>query len=321
MSIVGAPVAQAIPREIVGAISAIFTGGAGPSGQYIDSAMEAAGLDSAAYTGNKAVRVRDGLSARPPQRGWTMLDELVHVLRDHGYFDPRPLPGDMVRLQSAIGMFGGRLTDGGHMTWGTSVGDAIGQPMEGRPTVSAPRMTLTIPEAAPPPPLAQPADPTIPSHERLLWLLERVPQSFSALVQRRRQGHTALTLADEYDLQDATETALRLLYDDIRPEERNPSYAGRSSTQDFLLYEVKTMVEIKVTRPGRGNVAIRDEIVIDSEIYRAHPDVERMVFVVYDIAATIRNPSGFEQALSTPIDGYARDTLVVPWPYPVAPGT
>ena len=77
------------------------------------------------------------------------------------------------------------------------------------------------------------------------------------------------------------------------------------------------MVEIKVTRPGRGNVRIREEIDIDSMAYLRHPDVNRMVFVVFDIAATITNPQGFEHDLSTSINGHARDTLVVPWPFPV----
>ena len=42
-----------------------------------------------------------------------------------------------------------------------------------------------------------------------------------------------------------------------------------------------------------------------------------MVFVVFDIAATITNPQGFEHDLSTSINGHERDTLVVPWPFPV----
>ena len=33
--------------------------------------------------------------------------------------------------------------------------------------------------------------------------------------------------------------------------------------------------------------------------------------------ATISNPAGFQRDLSEPFNGVPRDTLVVPWPYPV----
>lgn len=122
-------------------------------------------------------------------------------------------------------------------------------------------------------------------------------------------------MANEYDLQDAVEFALRLVYDDVRPEERGPSVAGGSTTPDFLLPEVQTAVEVKVTKPGRRNNQIRDEILVDSTTYLAHPQVNRLVFVVYDLAGTIDNPPGFERDLGEPINGHLRDTLVVEWPH------
>lgn len=317
MSIEGAPINLPVPREIVGGISAVFNGGDGPSAQHIDSAMDLSGIDPTKFTGNKSVRVRGALTEPPAKNSWALLDELIHITRDQGYFGSPPLPRALVQLQAAIALHGGNLTDDGFLTWGTPVGDAIRPALVDQPAVEPPRASLTSPTAGPPP-LASRADLTTPAHERLLWLLRRVPQSFTPLVARRRSGHDPLKLRDEYDLQDATEVALRLLYNDVRPEERTPSYGGSSTTQDFLLFEVKTMVEIKVTRhtPFRGNVKIREEIDVDSMAYLAHPNVERMVFVVYDIAATITNPRGFEHDLSTPINGRNRDTLVVSWPYP-----
>lgn len=44
---------------------------------------------------------------------------------------------------------------------------------------------------------------------------------------------------DEYDLQDLVESLLRFLYNDVRPEERTPSYAGSSSVMDFLLRDAE----------------------------------------------------------------------------------
>ena len=78
--------------------------------------------------------------------------------------------------------------------------------------------------------------------------------------------------------------------------------------------------EVKVTAPGRRNRHIKEEIIVDSEAYQTHPDVERMVFVVYDLASTITNPRGFESDLSRIFDGYPRDVLAVPWPYLVCNG-
>lgn len=313
------PSIQPVPREVVGALASWVSNQGGPTHTQLEEAILNAGLDVPEGAPNKPTKVRRAFDNATPEQGRRLVDELIHVIRDGGYWDHRDFERTVLRTKAAVALIGGIISDEGFLSWGYSAPDAVvaQSPAEG-PGVFAPRTPLTAPEPAPilAPPLAQAGDPAIPSHERLLWLLRRVPASFGALVGDRRAGHDPLLLRDEYDLQDATETALRLLFDDVRPEERSPSYAGSSTTQDFLLFEVKTMVEIKVTRRGRGNVAIRDEVVIDSEVYRAHPDVERMVFVVYDIAATITNHAGFEHDLSQPIDGYPRDTLVVPWPFP-----
>src|SRR5439155_9310984 len=51
----------------------------------------------------------------------------------------------------------------------------------------------------------------------------------------RRQNRPTLEVIDEYDVQDLLHALLRLHFDDIRPEEWTPSYAGKSSRMDFLL--------------------------------------------------------------------------------------
>lgn len=308
-----------VPREVVGALAGWVNNQGGPTHSQLDEAILNAGLEVPEGAPNKPTKVRRAFEEATPEQGRRLVEELIHSIRDGGYWTHRAFERNVELTKAAMVRMHGSLSDEGFLSWDHSAGDAIAAhiPPDATP-VSTPRAGLTTPEpfASPAPPLAEAGDPTVPSHEHLLWLLRRVPSSFSALVGDRRAGHDPLALRDEYDLQDATETALRLLYDDVRPEERTPSYAGSSTTQDFLLFQVKTMVEIKVTRRGRSNAAIRDEVVIDSEVYRAHPNVERMVFVVYDIAATIINRTGFERDLSQPIDGYPRDVLVVPWPYP-----
>lgn len=310
--------AAPIPREVVGALSGWVNSQGGPTHTQLDEAILNAGIN-VPEAPNKPTKVRRAFEDATPEQGRRLVEELIHIIRDNGYWDHHQFERNNGLTKAAVAQIGGTISDEGFLTWDYSAGDAIAaHTPTGASPIVAPRTGIAVPAPtpAPAPPLAQASDPTVPSHERLLWFLRRVPASFSALVRGRRAGHAPLVLRDEYDLQDATETALRLLYDDVRPEERTPSYAGSSTTQDFLLREVNTMVEIKVTRPGRGNVQIRDEILIDSETYRAHPNVDRMVFVVFDIAGTITNAAGFERDLSSPIDGYPRDTIVVPWPYP-----
>lgn len=307
-----------VPREVVGAFVGWVNNSNGPTHTQLDEAIMSAGLDVPEGAPNKPTKLRQAFDQANHDQGFLLIEELVHVLREQRFWGNSNYERQQQVTIAAMARIGGAISDEGFLSWGNSVGDVIAAGIPaGAPPVFTPRTTLTLPEPAPAPPLAQASDPTLPSHEHLLWLVRRVPASFRPLVTGRRVGHDALVLADEYDLQDSTEVALRLAYDDVRPEERTPSYAGSSTTQDFLLFDVNTMVEIKVTKPGRGVVPIRNEIVIDSEAYRRHPDVRRMVFVVFDIHSTIGNPAGFERDLSDPIDGYPRDTLVVPWPYPV----
>lgn len=80
----------------------------------------------------------------------------------------------------------------------------------------------------------------------------RIPQHRSVPLVVRRRGRPEFRVEDEYDLQDLVESLLRFLYNDVRPEERTPSYAGSSSVMDFLLRDDGVAVEVKATRPGRS---------------------------------------------------------------------
>jgi hypothetical protein len=107
--------------------------------------------------------------------------------------------------------------------------------------------------------------------------------------------------------------ALRLLYADNRAEDPMPSYAGRSSRTDFFIKAESTVIEVKVTRPGRGERQIRDEIIVDQRTYQSHPGAQRRIAVVYDLANTFTNPVGFEDDLSQHSAGLQSTVLVVRW--------
>jgi hypothetical protein len=75
----------------------------------------------------------------------------------------------------------------------------------------------------------QPFDPHI--------LLETLCNKFHLIARQLRKRHDnrqTLIIGDEYDVQDLFHGLLRIFFDDIRPEEYTPSYAGKSSRMDFL---------------------------------------------------------------------------------------
>lgn len=301
--------ANAVPPELIGALASTFANAGGPSHSILDDAINAAGLPIPVNPGNKSRKVRAAFDGASPAQARALVEHLVHVIRDNGYYDLPAHETELRRTQAAVSLVGGTLSDEGFLTW------------ESVPTSSRPVTAPAPPHAASPvvapPAVGRPGSQhlAMPTHERLLSILRRLPGALKPLVGSRRVDQTSLVMSTEYDLQDAVEIALRLVYDDVRPEERAPSFAGSSTTPDFLLPEVRTAIEVKVTRAGRTNVHVKGEILIDTESYLRHPDVHRLVFVVYDLAGTITNPAGFERDLSQPINGHPRDTLVVDWPY------
>jgi len=311
--------------EVVGALASWVENGDGPSHPRLDRAIQLAGLQ-VPEARNKPTKVRLAFERATVVQGRALIEQLIDVIRDGRYWARDDFAQQVAMTRAALGLIGGQVSDEGFLTWNYSAGDAItsGIPA-GVPPVPGAVTTLTAPPSPSAPADAAPTSGFVrpgttrqpsPSHDRLLSILRRVPASLKPLVGERRTDQTPLRMKSEYDLQDAVEMALRLVYDDVRPEERAPSYGGSSSTPDFVLPEVRTAVEIKVTYPGRKSGQVSKEIIHDTETYLKHPDVHRLVFVVYDLATTIVNPPGFERDLGSSINGHPRDTLVVEWPYP-----
>ncbi|MEW1991218.1 hypothetical protein [Microbacterium sp. NPDC078849] len=309
-----------VPPELIGALSSIFLNGDGPPGTAIDVAINTAGLQVPRNSPNKAQKVRDAFERAHPVRARKLVEQLVHVIRDRGFIALPAREQELRQLQAAVDLAGGTLTDHGFLTWDSAgasgpaaapTATAAATPAPPTPTPVVAVSTSTGQVASRPGVQSMP----LPTHDRLLNILRRVPAALKPLVGPRRVDQVSLVMAKEYDLQDAVENALRLVYDDVRPEETAPTFAGSATIPDFLLPDVRTAIEIKVTRSGRRTVDLRNEIILDSTTYLTHPDVHRMVFVVYDLVNMIDNPAGFERQLSTPINDHPRDTLVVEWPY------
>ena len=127
-------------------------------------------------------------------------------------------------------------------------------------------------------------------------------QNFHIVAQQLRNRYDnrdTLLINDEYDVQDLLNGLLRIEFDDIRPEEYTPSYAGSSTRVDFLLKKEKIVIEVKKTRDGLKDKQVGDQLILDVQHYKAHPDCKRLICFVYDPENRIKNPRGLESDLTT----------------------
>lgn len=138
------------------------------------------------------------------------------------------------------------------------------------------------------------------SVEDLLQVVVRgLPRAMHPLTHRRK-GAQSLTFNSEYDIQDLLHAQLRPWIADIRPEEFTPSYAGSSTRMDFLLPAHRLVLETKRIRDKPHAARVGDELIIDIEHYRRHPDCDRLWCVVFDPLQLIQNPTG----LVTDLEGH-----------------
>ena len=146
--------------------------------------------------------------------------------------------------------------------------------------------------------ITTPSAPVIPQKNDAIELLCDRFHIVARQLRSRHNGRPTLDVNDEYDVQDLLHALLRLFFDDVRPEEYTPSYAGKSSKMDFLLPEEGLVVETKKTRVGLGAKELGSELIEDIARYRNHPRCKMLVCFVYDPEGRITNPRGIENDLS-----------------------
>lgn len=118
-------------------------------------------------------------------------------------------------------------------------------------------------------------------------------------LQNRYNKREAISIQDEYDVQDLLHALLKISFEDVRPEEYTPSYAGSSTRVDFLLKKEKIVIEVKKARKGLTDKEVGDQLILDSQHYKVHPDCKRLICFVYDPENRIQNPRGLENDLNT----------------------
>jgi hypothetical protein len=144
--------------------------------------------------------------------------------------------------------------------------------------------------------------------------IQRIIYRFHTVVRQLRNRYSnrpTIDISDEYDVQDLFHALLLIYFDDIRTEERTPSYAGGSSRMDFLLKAEKIVVEIKKTRPGLSAKEVGEQLSIDIVKYRSHPDCDFLICFVYDPEERILNPRGFEKDLNKSINGISVKVYII----------
>ena len=133
--------------------------------------------------------------------------------------------------------------------------------------------------------------------EELLEIVVRGLRRAMHPLTHRRKGIQPLAFGNEYDVQDLLHAMLRPWIGDIRPEEFTPSYAGSSTRMDFLLPTYALVIETKIVRDRSHAKRIGDELIIDIEHYRRHPQCERLWCVIYDPDHLITNAEGVKSDL------------------------
>lgn len=124
-------------------------------------------------------------------------------------------------------------------------------------------------------------------------VLEKIFKNFhrcAKSILNRHGGRETLTINDEYDVQDLLQGILRLVVDDVRPEDYVPSYAGGNSRTDFFLPQYSTYIEVKMTRDGLSDKEVGEQLAIDVARYSEMCDT--LICFVYDKIGNLKNPYG-----------------------------
>lgn len=138
-------------------------------------------------------------------------------------------------------------------------------------------------------------------------VLERIFQKFHRVARQlrnRHNGRPTLDVNDEYDVQDLLHALLKMYFDDVRPEEWTPSYAGKSARMDFLLKNEEIIIEVKRTRESLGDKELGDQLIIDIDRYKVHPNCKKLICFVYDPEGRIGNPNGIVKDLMQQHENY-----------------
>lgn len=131
----------------------------------------------------------------------------------------------------------------------------------------------------------------------------RLPVSF-AILRREIRGRPGIQVEDEYDVQRILHALAVLHFEEVEEEDPTPKMAGASSRLDFLLRRERIAVETKMLRESLTIKHLRQDLAVDIQYFRAHPDADALFIFVYDPDRKITNTVGFEGDLYSDSDEF-----------------
>lgn len=158
-------------------------------------------------------------------------------------------------------------------------------------------------------------DTSFETKESAINILDRLCNCFHSMASQLTKPQRSLKpihISNEYDLQDLFYALLKMFFDDVRREEPTPTYAGKSAKADLLIKSQKIVVELKMTRPSLKDKKVGDELIIDIERYKQHPDCKVLFCFIYDPNRYMKNPVGIENDLSGRYDNIEVKVIVSP---------
>lgn len=134
---------------------------------------------------------------------------------------------------------------------------------------------------------------------------------FYRSMQQRHDRRPPFEIKDEYDVQDALCSILRLFVNDVRTEDFVPENAGAKSRVDFNLPEYGIIIETKMASPKLKDNSIGEQLVIDYFRYKALPESKHLICFVYDKDKNLSNPHGLKSDLEKLSDNQLKITVIV----------
>jgi len=109
----------------------------------------------------------------------------------------------------------------------------------------------------------------------------------------RSHGRPALTVDNEYDVQDLVELALSAVFPQVEREEWTPQSAGSAKRIDLIVKNEGVLIECKFVRDAHHAKKVAGELQVDFESYHWHPECRRLFAYVYDPHRYIVDPDSF----------------------------
>jgi len=131
--------------------------------------------------------------------------------------------------------------------------------------------------------------------------IKKICEKFHAVaiqLKKRHGNRKILEIENEYDVQYLLHALLKIYFDDVRPEDYVPEYAGSASRIDFVLKNEKIAIEVKKTRKNLTDKEIGEQLLIDIARYDQHPACKTLICFIYDPEERIENPRGLENDLN-----------------------